>query len=85
MGCDDPRAVINQPDDGCIDVPHTPEAEAALIQEVRERLSMLERHTANPEAVMALQKTNEDLAAIMGNVANTEEYRCVCDALNSKE
>lgn len=76
----EPRAVTSQPEDGCIDIPHEPDAEAALIQETRERLAMLETHTADPEAVMALQQANEDLEAIMANVASTEEYKCSQDS-----
>jgi len=76
---EEPRAVTSQPDDGTIDVPHTPEAEAALFQETRERMSMLERHTADPLAVSSLQQLNDDLEQIMLTVANTEEYECGCE------
>lgn len=62
--------------DAIIDVPHTPEAESELMQEVKERLSHLETHTANPEAVASLQQLNEDLHAVMANVSTTEEYGC---------
>lgn len=77
----EPRAITSQPEEGVIDVPHTPEAEAALFQETRERLARLERHTADPQAVMALQNLNDDLEAIMRNVAATDEYECNCDSL----
>lgn len=62
--------------DAIIDVPHTPEAESELFQEVRERLSHLETHTDDPQAVASLQGLNEDLHAVMANVSETDEFRC---------
>lgn len=71
--------ITGQPEGGVIDVPHTPEAESALLQECRERLSLLESHIADPLAVGALQNLDGDLASFMSNVAATEEYECVCE------
>lgn len=85
MGEKSLRVVDNLPDDTCIDVPHDPEAEAALLQETRERLSMLESHTANPEVVAALQELSEDLYSIIGTLSVVEEYECDKEFHNLEE
>lgn len=76
---DKPRAVVTQPEDGCIDIPHTTEAEAALVQEMRERCSMLKAHVADPEAVQNLEQLDALLEWLKFCMNETEEYECVCD------
>lgn len=68
---------VTTPGDEIIHVPHEPEAEAALLQETRERLSHLEtRHLVDPEAVASLKSLDEDLEAIMTNMAAHDVYEC---------
>jgi len=73
------RAIVMQPEDGTIDVPHDPDAEAALIQELRERIGMLSTHVANPEEVMLLEDLDNDLEQLMFTLSKAEEYECNCE------
>lgn len=45
---DKDRSVVDNIEDGSIDIPHTVEGELALLQETKERLSMLKRHSDEP-------------------------------------
>lgn len=73
-----PDAVGPQPEEGILRVPHTPDGESAMIQEMRERFAMLELHTPLPKHVSAFQQLNQDLHSIMVAVANVDEYGCNC-------
>lgn len=64
-----------------MDIPHNPDAEAALVQETRERLAMLQRHVGSPEAVASLEQLDEDLEAIMYTIARTDKYECGCSLI----
>lgn len=78
------RRVTDDRGDVVLDIPHEPDAEAALFQECRERLSKLKRHVALPDAVMALESTSDDLYSIMGSLSQTESYECSDDCQNIK-
>ena len=77
------RAIVAQPDDGTIDVPHDPDAEAALIQETRERIAMLSTHSGNLEftstEVILLEDLDDDLEQLLSVLVTTDEYRCNCE------
>lgn len=79
------KHIATLPEGAMIDVPHEPQEEAALIQEVRERLSHIRvHHIVEPkrfyEAEASLQKLDQDLEAIMHAIAQTGEFGD-CDQL----
>lgn len=67
-----------QPDEGAVDVPHSPEPESTLFQETAERLAMLKDHTADPETASKLDQLADEMTAVAQNVYQTEEYNCTC-------
>lgn len=79
MGDKPMRCVSQQPDDGCIDIPHTPDAESALFMEAAERISMLKGHTADPGVVEELNSISSIMVSMAQTVHSTEEYNCDCN------
>lgn len=79
------RRVSGNHDDAVLDIPHEPMAEASLIQETRERLSMLKNHVAEPEAVGKMNQLDKVLENLMFTVSETDEYKCPCieDSMHS--
>lgn len=79
MGNKTHRAVSSQPEEGTIDVPHEPGSEAALLQETRERLAMLEGHLTKPEQVKRLMAADKCLEKLVANLSDCPIYECDCE------